>query len=314
MPMSLQHRVLGIGLAACVLAAAGCRQNTFAGDTFEKGEVVRRAGGPERYSQIVEKYNARVVHLNTFWSRADLRLEYLNEDGERQRDEAEATIQYELPSKFSFMISKLAEHYFTLGCDAERYWWIDRKVTPPTVVFGRHAAATREKVALLGVPVLPLEIVECLGVTPLPTPPNSAETQWSPLRQLIVFRLPAGTGRGGEIEYWLDPTTLDPARIRIFDAAGKVTIDCRHEVPTMVDVGGRPDGATRIAAKLRVLIPQRETTLTISLNSMENRSMKNSKAFDLVALRAAYRVVREIDLDSVKNADAVSQTPAGAKK
>ncbi len=307
------NRAIVSGLALVAVFLSGCNKDSKVSDHFEKGSTVTRIGEPLRFLDLARKYNQRVTKLSSLWSRADIRLEYVNDEGERQRDEAEATLQFELPSKFSFMISKLSDHYFTLGCDDQKYWWIDRKDTPPTVIFGRHAQATRKKAALLGVPLLPREMVECLGVTPLATSGLPPVTKWSALKQWVVFTLPAKAADGGTIEYWVDPETADPGRIRMFDVKGIVTVDCHHQEPALVKVGARLDDATRTASKLKVFVPLRETILTITLNSMENRSLKGSKAFDLAALKQAYRIEREIDVDEVE-AKKNSAAPAGASK
>ena len=307
--------VLGVlGLTLVALFLGGCNKDLKVDEPFEKGSVVTRAGDPPSFKDLAAKYNQRVAKLNSLWARADIRLEFVDDNGDRQREEAEATLQCVLPRKFSFMISKISEHYFTLGCDDEKYWWIDRKDSPPTIMMGRHAMATRKKAALLGVPLLPLEMVECLGVTPLPASAKTPPTRWSPLKQSVVFVIPAGsTPDSGTIEYWIDPQTADPRRIRIFDAKGGLTVDCHHEDIAMVKVGAGLDEATRMASKLKVFVPQRETILTISLNSMEHRSLNGSKAFDLAALKNAYRIDREIDVDDAV-AKQNSVAPAGVSR
>lgn len=304
-------RAMVSGLAATAVLLTGCSKDSKITDHFESGASVQRTGEPPKFPDITKKYNERVAKLSSLWARADIRLEYVDDNAERKRDEAEATLQFELPGRFSFMISKLSDHYFTLGCDAEKYWWIDRKDSPPSVVFGRHDAATREKAALLGVPLLPREMIECLGVTLLAADQAPA-TSWSALKHWVVFTLPAKNPGAGTIEYWVDPLTADPARIRMFDASRNVTIDCHLQDIALVKVGARLDDATRMASKLKVFVPLRETILTISLNSMEVRSLKGSKAFDLAALKQAYRIDREIDVDKVEAEK--KPAPAGASR
>jgi hypothetical protein len=277
---------------------AGCQDGPALKDTFETGPAVARAEAAPSYLTMATLYNPRVAHLNPFWARADLALDHV-EDGKLERDHAEATIQFRLPREFNFIIQKVSEDYFILGCDKERYWWFDRKAKPPTVVIGRHASATREKIAMLGVPVLPLEIVDVLGVSPLPVTGVLPTARWSPLKNWVVFSLPAPNTPGGTIEYWLEPRSSDPARIRILDDKKNELIDCRTEKLGLVKVGSRLDEGTRIASKVRISVPERQTVMILEMNAMENRALTTSKAFDLGTLKAAYPSDREIDLDTV---------------
>jgi hypothetical protein len=277
---------------------AGCQDGPALRDNFETGPSITRTDKVPTYLSMAALYNKRVAHLNTFWARADLALDHV-EDGKVVRDHAEATIQFRLPREFNFIIQKVSEDYFVLGCDNDRYWWFDRKVKPATVVVGKHVSATREKIAMLGVPVLPLEIVDVLGVSPLPVTGALPQTRWSPLKNWVVFSMPAPNTAGGTIEYWLEPRTSDPARIRILDEKQNELIDCRTEKLGLVKVGSRLDEATRMASKVRISVPERQTVMIIEMNSMENRPLKTSKAFDLNTLRNAYPSDREIDLDSV---------------
>ena len=141
--------------------------------------------------------------------------------------------------------------------------------------------------------------VQLRWVAPLPVSGDLPTARWSPLKKWVVFSMPATNTPGGTIEYWLDPRSSDPVRIRILDTHAKELIDCRMEKMGLVKVGARLDEGTRMASKVRISIPERQTVMIIEMNAMENRSLKSSNAFDLPTLKAAYPSEREIDLDTV---------------
>lgn len=284
---------------------AACSSQQTVTDTFDSPPVARSGPAPT-YSAFASAHNARVKGLDRLWARAELSLTYTDEEGEVQREEAEANLQYILPRRFSLLISKVAEFYFGFGSNDQKYWWIDVKNSPRSAIFGEHSKASPEKVYRFGLAVLPLELIDALGIMPVRASNPDIKTAWSPSGYWMLFTepLPAGLSR----QWWIEPKTMWPGRIRLFDRAGQELIDARFDNFNVVQGSGPPDALSRHPAKIEVRLPAKSTILKLNLNDMENRGAKAGTApYDFDRLMKAYRIERTIDLDQPP---ARSSTPA----
>jgi hypothetical protein len=291
----------GLGLLMLMLVAClgGCSSQQTTVDAFDAPAVARSGPAPS-YATFAAAHNARVKGLDRLWARAELSLTYTDDDGEVQREEAEANLQYILPRRFSLLISKVAEFYFGFGSNDQKYWWIDVKNSPRSAIFGDHAKATPEKVYRFGLAVLPLELIDALGIMPVSPTNSEIQTTWSPSGywMLMTEPLPGGLSR----QWWIEPKTMWPGRIRLFDRTGHELIDARFDQFNVVQGSGPADALSRHPAKIEVRLPAKATTLKLNLNDMENRGSRAGTApYDLDRLLKAYRIERSIDLDQPPN-------------
>jgi hypothetical protein len=275
-------------------------------DAFDAPPVVRTGPAPS-YASFAAAHNARVKGLDRLWARAELSLTYIDEEGTEQREEAEANLQYVLPRKFSLLISKVAEFYFGFGSNEQRYWWIDVKNSPRTAIVGEHAKASQEKVQRFGLAVLPLELIDALGIMPVRANNTDIKTAWSAKGAWMIFKEPLASGLTRE--WWVEVPTLWPGRIRLFDKAGQELIDARFDQFNVVEGSGPANALSRHPAKIEVRLPAKSTVLKLTLNDMQNRGTKAGNApYELDRLLKAYRIERTIDVDQPP----AKQTPAPA--
>ncbi|MBU6412863.1 MAG: hypothetical protein KGS45_05270 [Planctomycetes bacterium] len=307
-----QRCVLALACMLCVVLSGGCATQTTQTDAFDAPAVTRDGPAPT-YAAFAAAHNARVKGLDRLWARAELSLTYTDDEGEVQREEAEANLQYILPRKFSLLISKVGEFYFGFGSNDQKYWWIDVKNSPRTAIVGEHAKATQDKVHRFGLAVLPLELIDALGIAPVRATNAEIKTAWSARGAWMVFREPLAGGLTRE--WWIETPTMWPGRIRLFDKTGQELIDARFDQFNVVEGSGPPNALSRHPAKIEVRLPAKATTLKLNLNDMQNRGAKAGNApYELDRLLKAYRIERNIDVDQPLAKPATAQPTGGATR
>lgn len=286
--------LLGV-LALC----AGCAGPRPAGVAFGgplEGVKPSDARRNPTVAEVAAAYNARVASLDRVWARAEMRIRAVQDDGSRFDEQVSGHLQVILPRRVSLTLtSAVGDMYFSIGSDEARYWLFDLLNRPRTLLFGRHDLATERKAAALGVPVLPLDLLELMGVTPIPA--HGGEAERSDDGRFLIVRAPA---HGGSKALWLESRAFMPRRIVLFDRSGLPVVSCELESDVTVPVRDDVAASPRMATVYRVRTPRRDMDLTIRLNGLENRgrAMRDTP-FDFDRLRELRPVEREIDLDSL---------------
>lgn len=233
-------RLVLVAALGAALAMAGCRGTGAKNAAAKPAVPAPRAKAPE-YKTIAEAYNTRVAPLEKIWSTATIRIWYPDDQGEEQTDQVEAHFQYIRPTDLLLTFEKVGETYAALGCNEQQYWWIDKKQDRKAYV-GTHARATAERIAELGLPVHPLDLIEVMGITPIPTtwnaygPGETPQVRMSDDGQSVIVTT---LGRNGPRRLWLNPVTLVPSRIELLGAGGKVLVSA--DLRDFQTVQARPD-------------------------------------------------------------------------
>ncbi|MEM1329303.1 MAG: hypothetical protein AAGG07_01950 [Planctomycetota bacterium] len=247
-------------------------------------EVVER-DAPPSYEEIVQRYNRTVEPLDTLWSRATVQIMSPDGDGGTRREQGEGYLQVERPSRAALSIGKLGETYFYLGSDPDRFWWIDLTDERIAIV-GQHDRAGAAALAQLGVPVPPLDLIEVLGVLPLPAAPGSGQTAWTTDGRFVVVRLP---GRLGPRLLMMDPETLRLLRVDLLDRDETLLVSAELTGMQDVRVTGRGPGAARLPRRYVITIPREEVTVRLTLYEPQTRTIAPA-VFDLPGLLKRFRV------------------------
>lgn len=273
---------LAVLWAAVVLT--GCASSR--GPRFPPPEVL------PGYDQTAARFNARVERLNRVWARANLTLRSPKESGGTSVDRAEGYLQLEQPDRTSLSVMKLGETYYYLGSDSDGYWWLDLSDRDhKTALYGRHAEATPELVAELGLPVHPRELLDLFAITPLPVrtegelaPPGAVD--WDAGLGMLRVVSPA---MWGERVVWFDPVTLAPQRVELRDGRGRARATC--ELSRYISAPVRGDGRVppKLASQYRVEMPATGVRATLELYGAENKPI-NPRAFDFADLVESYGV------------------------
>lgn len=278
----LQPAIVPALLGLC-LALSGCELTPRSGPA----EIDARGMPHPSYSAIAERYNQRIGRLDKVWARMSMRVIGHDRDGSKVDEQAEGHLQVVRPDKLALSITKVGETYFYLGCNESVYWWLDLR-DDKRALLGRHETATPELAARFDIPVHPLDLLELLGVTPLP-PGAAARTAWSRDGRDLQVTLP---GRWGHRVLSLDPASYQPRRIELLDSRGHRLVSADLEDPQPVVV--RCDSATPPMASLyQIYITSSDTRITLRLYDPENRCDRQKLTpFDFAALREAYGITK----------------------
>ncbi len=283
----MTRRAIGwVLVLAGVLAASGC-QTTTRGPSGEPAPT---------YAEVRDRYNERVAPIDALWARASVRVEGRDAAGERLREQAEGHLQIEPPARLALSLGKLGETHLYLGSSDELYWWmelIDAEDRPLT--FGRHDQATPRKVATLGVPVHPLDLIEATAITPLPE--DAGEVAWDG-EGIVRVRTRV---RWGERTLWLDADTYEPARVEITDASGRVALSAELSRYSTAVKQGDASVNVRVATRYEIRVPDLDAMVRIELFEPRIKPIR-AVAFNLETLARAYRVSRREDLDAPRAA------------
>lgn len=273
---------VSIALGAAVLLAGGCA----GGGQREEPTARELLGDPPSYAAVRAVYNTRVDGLDRLWARAVVSVSGSEADGSPFREQGEGHLQVVRPDRVSLTAGKLGKPLFIYGSNSEQSWWIDRSGEESVAVIGPHAGLTRDDYAALGLPVHPLELVELLGITPLPEPD----------RPLVWSRdgTMAGFLTEGVLGYrltWIDPETFDPVRISLLDARGEPLVASTLIGTQGVRIDGDATRRPRVPERVEVEVAGTDLAVRVSLNEPRNRRI-DARNFDGEALLGIYEVER----------------------
>ena len=275
-----------IGAVMVVAVVSGCAAPPRSVEPVVEGTVESRGSVPA-YAEVAAQYNAIVEPLDTLWSRVAVQLIAPDGDGGTRREQGEGFLQVRRPMHAALSIGKLGETYFYLGSDDQRFWWIDLSDSAERVaVVGAHDAAGAAALAAMGVPVPPLDLVEVLGIVPLPTGADAGRTAWTEDGRFLVVKLP---GRAGPRLLMLDPATLRPLRIDLLDRDELLLVSAELTGLQDVQVLGRGPGAARLPRRYVITIPSEGVVVRLALYEPQTREIARA-VFDLPGLLRRFRV------------------------
>lgn len=280
-------------MAACLgaLLVCGC-----AGRSAPPGNGERiDRGPPPSYESVRERWNTRVARLDHVKSPLSILIRATGRDGKKIDEQADGHAEVVLPRRLFLRVDKVSTPLFFLGSNEERFWWVDLTADPRTALVGTHAGVSPARAAELGLPVHPLDLIDLLGITPLPVE-SPSQPRWSESgRYLIVDR----AGRWGASRLHLHPDTLDPARVELLDEAGKVLVSSELREYERVPVAGDALANARLARKADVVVAATGATIGLRFHDPENPGTPaRDRAFDFGAIADGYGVTRIIDLDA----------------
>jgi hypothetical protein len=249
------------------------------------------------YATIASKYNERCKDLNKLRCPANLVIESPGENaGDRRTDQVEANLQFIAPQRIALRVDKVANTLAYLGCNETKYWWLDLG-NPKRALVGEHAGATPRSAARFGIPVHPLDLIDLLGVLPLPVEKQPVE--WSEDKTLWVVTLPPRGKGWGERTIAIDPATGEPRRIEVYDARGDLAASAELSKFVGVAVRGDTFSKAAMASRYEVEIPATDSTIVVSIAQPENPAERMRTApFDLPRLLESYGISTVQDVDA----------------
>lgn len=272
-------------LAAIVLAAilGGCQPATKAGPNGEP---------PPTYDELAAIHNDRADRLARLWMRTTVRVETRDAADDRHIDQGEGYLQIVQPDRVALSVGRYIDKmYFFLGSNDAFYWWLDMFSDEKIALVGRHALATPQRAAELGVPIHPLELIDLLGITPIP--PTGAPPAWGD-DGLIHIEVPA---RWGTRTIAFAPRVYEPRIVELRTASGELAASSElvgSQGVTMRQGGPRPTLPDRVLIDLPLI----DSRIIFDLYDPEHSARKpKPAAFDLEGLLRRYRIdeVRSLD-------------------
>lgn len=275
----------------CVLGGmvfSGC-----VGSGQGKERAIVRGAAPG-YAESAARYNEHVSRLERVWARAVVRLTYVDPEGELRTEQGDGFLQVIRPDRLALSLSKAGMLLFWLGCDAQRYWWIDLTGDEGVASFGRHEKFETSARDRLGLAIAPLDMIRLLGTSPMATGVGvEGATQWS--RDGRLLGLTSRRAGGGFERVWVEPETMAPRMWELFDADERLVMVSELEGEMPVDVQG--SGGLRPRMASRVTATHVESGTRIRLSLAGGRDTPVPEAFELDAILRAQRISRAVDLD-----------------
>lgn len=295
---------LRVGVVAGVLVGAGCQPKVRPDDPG----VIVNPGPLPSYQSVAKGYNERIAGLERLWTYTSVRFWVTDRDGKEQTEALDANLQVILPSRFSLRLDKVNSTYAILGSNDERYWWIELG-NNPRALWGAHAAVDSSRLAEIGgeggLPVHPLDMIDLLGITRLPTADGGVgvgdgpEIAWSADgKQLVV----TAASRGGQRRLWLDPKSYAPSRIELLGAEGAKGPEAAawSEISAFIPVEVKM-GAPAVSIGSRIMLYLPDARVEMQLSSPESRSRPkiDSEVFNFEYLVKKYRIEDVKSLDEL---------------
>ncbi len=297
--MTSLARLGGACSAAAAVLLAGCAGPGWAGP---KDEPVVARGPAPAYAEMAENYNQRVTDLRSLWARAVVRIWFPDREGEEKTEQVEGHLQYIRPDKVNLTLSKVGEPVAVLGSNSDKFWWIELgKGEARKAHIGTHANADPRRIAELGLPVHPVDLIGLMGITPFPEAgagiSGRPDVRWSADGRGLVVSLPLDSGFR---RFLLNPDTYEPVRIEVADRAGAIVLssDLAGYEPVTVRGGGPEAARPRVPGEILASVNLGKTRVRMRLYDPETGGTRpRPAAFDLDTLLASYGVENVVDLD-----------------
>ncbi len=290
--MSVLRCAVGSALVGVVALVAGC-----AGSAPRDSIDTRADAALPSYESLAARYNERAELLGRVWARAVVEMRFVDADGRNKSEQGEGHFQFIAPSRLALSVGKLGEVIVYLGCDDQRFWWFERGDADRVSVC-RHENAGTACSESIGLPARPLEIIDLVGVLPLPE--RGGKVQRS-TRGEIVVDIPSAGGGGGFTRLAMDESRLEPSMIGIYAAgATQPVLLARLDEYANVQIAGRGGIPPRMASRIFITHDESDTEIRLWLAAMTDGVRERRlppEAFSFDALRKAFnpREVRVLD-------------------
>ncbi len=243
-PSARRHQRI-LYLLACVISLPACNG--------AKTDVTK----PDiPYTTLISKYNTRANHIKQIWARTVIEFQWTDKDKKKHSEQGSGTLMLRKPLDLALPINKLGTPLLWLGSDKNRFWLFELKPPkdqPTRVYVGTHAEAGKTSRRILSIPTQPDQLIQLLGITPLPSHSSDLQYVVDKTSKNLVVTIPIkDSPLKLSRRITIDPTTLLPIQIQFIDANMKVTTTALLSEFKPLQVKGLPFGSlpkipTRIA-------------------------------------------------------------------
>ena len=274
-----------------VLLAAGCEGD---GASKQPDRNGYRTAAFVDAMPAIEAYNARAERITSLWARASVVVEGRDAEGSKLRERAEGHLQIIPDNRFALSLGKLGETNLYFGSNESLYWWFDMTDSSyKTAHFGRHEYFAPDKIHEQGLPLHPLDLIEALGITPLPAGSGRVVARQGPDEGTVVVAAPT---RRGVRRVTMDTETGEPSRVELIGAGGRIMLSVEMERYGLMAGLGSGEAPLRMPERVTVVAAGFDGEVRFSLFDPDLRSIR-PVAFDPGTLADAYDVDALFDLD-----------------
>lgn len=236
----------------------------------------------------VATHNQRVAQVQSLWARAVVQVWYPDDEGNERREQLEGHLNYRSPRGLVMTFMKVGEIGAVLGSNDERYWWAEVR-DPKLARVGRHERATAARLDEFGLPVAPLDLIDLLGLSPLP---DGVRAEGD--RALV-----AATATGSRVVRF--NVEGEPDRVELRDQAGRVRLaaDLSSYEPLAWRGGPRGGATPRVPTLLQLSMDAGRVRARIQLYDPEAGGPRpRPEVFAFETWTQRYRVTDIRDLDA----------------
>lgn len=263
------------------------------------------------YEEVYARAESRIGALDRFWAIAVVGLRYTDAEGESRRQQGEGHLQVVRPSEVALTIGKLGETYLMLGCDDDRFWWIERLEERRAYV-GHQSGARNLALQRVGVPVLPTDLLLLADFVAWGEPGSegagrvvACERSGLDPAQVVAVEF-AEVGRTRRV--YLTRTVFDPVGVDLYTDDGTLVASSELSMHERVLNRIDPLRHQRLPSRVVIDVPSAESRIEMSLKDMEISERRPKPiAFDFDEL------VRRLGVDEVIQLEERSPVAGGAR-
>lgn len=295
----MKHFIAAMVCPLILLALLGCQSKPDLPTDPQGGRIVDLS--EYTYEQVAGAMNARADRLERFWAATITTVWYIGKEGEDEVDQLDGDLHIVQPDKIAMSLEKVGVDGAALGANERFYWYLDLIAEEPIASIGTHERANPDRLADLGVPVHPLDLLLLLGFSAVPEEPMNAARplKLSANASRIVLTAPA---RWGLVEYTVDPETFEPLRVVIRREPNLPPV-LTADMQGWVEFNDRIDRQlpeVRVPERVLIDVPELDARVRIRfLGAQSSRRKPDERAFDLGDTLSRYGVRLRRDLDVV---------------
>ena len=250
------------------------------------------ASVPQRSaSEIREAYNGRTAAIQRMRARAVVEVSWVDEKDKSHWEQGDGPLLVRKPNDLALAIGKLGNVMFWLGRSDQRYWLLELKTPqgqPTTAYVGQIDELDQLHDRQLPLPLRPDQLIDFLGVTPLP---DDFEMLMPMASGPGVYQLREKESVEGSRRYWWLDEKLRPTRVGFIDSDGQVIAEASLSQYTSLPIAGAPPGAwPDVASYVEIKLPGPRANVKLNLSDLTTDESKfNDAQFDFDRLVKVYK-------------------------
>ena len=294
------NRTIALLGAAILLTVTGCK-NAQSSNTLDRSRFTQAVPPHD----LIQAHNDRADRLDNMTARGILSLRFPDpkDNNDQRYEQGDLNLQLRRPNDVAVVLKKLGETLIWLGSNTDTYWLID-DLESKVAVTGAHSQLTPDKLALLALPLSPLNLPLLLGLEPIDQNATaSSDTKtgdtlitFKRARVTVLYRFATGSTQPNAIEL------RGPDDQPIITAFLTNTIDIAAPSDPFAQSSLATDSGDRFPSKIRIQLHDGEITITMTLDAVSTKRPLDA-AFDLDLLIQRFTPERVYDLDDPADLD-----------